>query len=81
MNHQIANPAHADREEWAEANESGGADLDTTPEALIAEALNGDARDTTDKVAWQVVNCLSEEQARQALANFIKGNVPEEVEA
>jgi hypothetical protein len=75
MNHQIANPAHADRTEWEEANEEAAT---SAPEALTLEAMAHDALsrygrsdESPSALAWQVVNSLTEAEARQALANAI----------
>ena len=81
MTDQIADPAHADRTEWAEANQSGGwatTEEALTPEALAEEALRHDERESRDMVAWCMVNGLDEMQARQALANYIKAGMPED---
>lgn len=75
MSHQTANPAHADRTEWDEANEEA---TTSAPEALTLEALTqaahegyGRSDESPSRLAWLVVNSLSEADARQALANAI----------
>jgi|688.fasta_scaffold533728_1 hypothetical protein len=75
MSQQTANPAHADRTEWAEANEEA---LVSAPEDLTLEALTDEAGmrygrsdESPSNLAWQIANSLSEADARQALANAI----------